>query len=69
MRSTGYSPGSGGRRSRPRKTKPIYPRPQFYGDMDINSVYPILINLSWILAMVGVALGVIYVFVKPEEKQ
>jgi hypothetical protein len=37
--------------------------------MDINSVYPILINLSWILAMVGVALGVIYVFVKPEEKQ
>jgi hypothetical protein len=37
--------------------------------MDISSFYSILINLSWILAMVAAGLGVVYILVKPEEKQ
>jgi hypothetical protein len=37
--------------------------------MDISSFYSILINLSWILTMVAVGLGVVYILVKPEEKQ
>jgi hypothetical protein len=37
--------------------------------MDISSFYSILINISWILAMVAAGLGVVYILVKPEEKQ
>lgn len=37
--------------------------------MDTSSFYNLLIDLSWILAMVAAGLGVVYIFVKPEEKQ
>ena len=37
--------------------------------MDLNSFYNILIDLSWVLAVVGVALGFVYVLIKPEEKK
>jgi hypothetical protein len=37
--------------------------------MDLSSFYPLLIDLTWVLAMVGVALGFVYVLIKPEEKK
>jgi hypothetical protein len=37
--------------------------------MDLTSFYNLLTELSWILAMVAAGLGVIYIFVQPEEKQ
>jgi hypothetical protein len=37
--------------------------------MDLSSFYNMLIDLSWILAMLAAGLGVVYIFVKPEEKQ
>jgi hypothetical protein len=69
MRHIGSSRGSGAPRYGPRKTKPIYSCPHFYCAMDTSSFYNLLIDLSWILAMVAAGLGVVYIFVKPEEKQ
>lgn len=37
--------------------------------MDTSGFYSILVDLSWILAMVAVGLGIVYIFVKPEEKK
>ncbi len=37
--------------------------------MDINSYYTILIDLAWILPMIVLVLGVVYILIKPEEKK
>ena len=37
--------------------------------MDIASYYNILIDLAWILPMIVVVLGVVYVLIKPEDKK
>ena len=37
--------------------------------MDATAFYGLLGNLSWILAMLALGLGVLYVFVRPEEKK
>jgi hypothetical protein len=37
--------------------------------MDLTSFFDILVDLTWILAMIGVTLGVVYVLVKPEENK
>jgi hypothetical protein len=38
-------------------------------EMDLISFFDILVDLTWILAMIGVTLGVVYVLVKPEENK
>ncbi len=38
-------------------------------DMDATAFYGLLGTLSWVLAMLALGLGVLYVFVRPEEKK
>ena len=37
--------------------------------MDAAAFYGLLETLSWVLAMLALGLGVLYVFVRPEEKK
>ncbi len=37
--------------------------------MDLNSYYTILIDLAWVLPMIVVVLGVVYILIKTEEKK
>ena len=37
--------------------------------MDIASYFTLLIDLAWILPMVVVILGVVYILIKPEDKE
>jgi len=37
--------------------------------MDTSTFFSILTELSWILAIVAAGLGVVYILVKPEDKQ
>jgi hypothetical protein len=60
---------SGGLKSGLRKTKPIYYWLRVMGDMDVNAFFGLLSNLSWVLAMLALGLGFLYVFVKPQEKK
>ena len=39
------------------------------GEMDANDFFNLLGNLSWVLAMLALGLGFLYVFVKPQEKK
>ena len=37
--------------------------------MDTSAFFGFLDQLSWILAMIGLGLGFLYVFIKPNEKK
>jgi hypothetical protein len=37
--------------------------------MDTSTLFSILTELSWILAIVAAGLGVVYILVKPEDTQ
>ncbi len=57
--------GAGPRRGR-LSLNTLVPTPRV--GMDIASYYNILVDLAWILPMVVVVLGIVYILIKPEEK-